>query len=870
MRASADKLCGLRCITLSVPSYVWLISILALGALTGCGSRGGSDGGGASQYSVAVPDTLEVTVRRGERKSFSVDVAFNGDGLLVGYPTGGNQPSWLLISAPEISQSPARVEFEVQAFDLARGTHRTTLRFITGNAETGEHIYKDMQLTVRAEEPLFLYSSTFNGVNFDSYNGASVPPQQIYITGGEVGDDWSIEVDYDIGDDWLEIDKTQGVVKSVDTAITLRPKTVNQGYYKATLYLRDKDNNYSGEVNVYYESTYHITLDGDTDLGTLSQNSTPEDLQFTLTLNPNNWPEGESITWTLGTDQQWLVPAQTEGNFAGQQSLLFAIDPEALALEGDTGYYSVYATIRLNEASGAIGTLEHQVGVRVELDQKLAINGDVYFEIDQDSENTTGELTVLTPYHGVLSHNVPWTATSSEPWLTLENTSGSTLADSVLRFTVDAAAVASFDGALPQVVITIEPDHPQYSAISVYPEIVVKLPKITAVTPNTHSQGQSSTIKIFGKNFIADDTYRFELGGKVIEGVAQSTTMISATIPSSLAEGQYQLTVANNLGLELNAADITIKAPGQHSDNRWVLSSPYKSMVIDTWRDSAYFYSDDVNAIGQLDFLADTGELTTPSDAIESMAFTADGEHIIVARDVGGQLDLRWLEPKTFMSSSQSIFASPLLMLSASVKIMPVFGGEVYVHSQIGFPLFEGIDGNNFFARGSAEFYSAVSHDGTTILVASNNEINIFDYAGNSIQQLSEVTEDLNAAKVAIARNGSALLVGNKFFNQYDNLDYAIFGELESEEVINSVALAPKASAAFVQYYVNNQAVIYRYDLGGSETREIYPADSEPLATTITEGEQVLQMQVSDDGGALLVLCLASDKTHSVFYTIPL
>lgn len=874
MNSLVDGLRGLRLLKPRLASYVWfwLMGMLAVSVLTGCGSRGAADsgGGGAGSYSISLPDTLEVTVNRGDAHSLFVDVAFNGDGLIVGYPTGSNTPSWLTIWAPEVSQSPARVELGVQAYDLSRGTHRATLRFITGNADTGEHIYKDVQLTVHVEERLFLYSSNFSGVTFDSFNGASVPAQQIYIAGGEVGDDWSLEVEYVVGDDWLEIDNTQGVVKTTDSIIFLRPNTVNQGYYQATIRLFDKDNNYSGEIDVNYQSTYLVTLEGDTYLGTLSSASAPEDLRFALTFNPNNWPEGQSTAWTLETDQQWLVPEQTEGNFAGQQSLYFIIDPDALALEGESGSYSLYATISLIEASGVIGRLEHQVGLRYELDQRIKVVGDVYFEINQNSEIPTGVLTVQTPDHGVLSHNVPWTATSSEPWLRLENTSGATRADSTLLFTVDAGAFASLDGTPPQVEITIEPDHPQYAPITVYPEIVVDLPKVTAVTPNIYYQGQSSTIKIFGKNFIAGNNYRFMLADEVIEGTAQSTSMISARVPLNLSVGHFQLQVANKLGLDLNVADITIKSPEKHSFNRWVLSSPYDTMVSDPWRDSIYFYGASVDAIGQINYLLDFGEITTPSEQISSMAFTSDGTQLIIARYNEEQVDLQWLAPESFSVLSNAIFTSPLLRFSQSVKIMPVFGGEVYVHMQNGVPFFEGIEGGNLFVGASGEVFGSVSNDGTTISIATLNELNIFDATGNLVQRLTESMEDMAEGKIAISRNGLAILVGNKFFNQHESLGYALFGELERNQEINSLALAPDASEAFVQHYENNQTVIYRYDLTGDEAREVYSADIEPVAAAIAEGETVLQMVVSDDGGALFVLCLSVDKTHSVFYTIPL
>lgn len=859
---------------MSLRSFWRYLLAALLCCLAGCGSRESASqkGGGSDQYSISLPDSLDVTVTKGDVHSTILNVAFNGDGLIVGFPPGANQPPWLSIWAPGESASPARVELDIYAYDLPRGIYQTTLRFMTGNVNTGENITKDVVLTVSVEEPLRLFNPSFSQIRFESVNGSSTPSRDIYIAGGEVGTQWSLQVEYSTDTRWLDVSREEGIVQASNTAISIRPNTTKGGLYQATIVLLDEYGNSVGSVDVSYSSAYQIDLEGDIAAITLSPASTPDDLKFSLTLNPHNLPDGENHSWILEVNKSWLVPEVTEGNFGEVQTLNFSIDPQALSIESAGVYSYVSASITLIDPSGNIQPIERIISFRYNLEQVLIAQGDTYFSINQNSQNAAGQITIATHDHGVLSHDVTWRASSSQPWLRLINATGGTRENNTLTFEIDQSIFFDNSGSLPAIDILIQPDNPQYSQFVVNPEIVIDIPKVTQVSPNIHFSGQKSSIKVLGENFIEGNTYWFTLGDIRIDGIAESTSIVSAQLPDNLPAGNAILSVGNYLGLDTDNVALTIKARPQYSEKRWELPKKYDAMVLDPWRDAVFFYGEGMNTFSHVDYLENSAD-QIQSDSLSgliSLAMSKDGQYLLAVQYQGSATDIHWLDPQTLMPIKDDSLIIPVISSYGRYQLMSVVDGNAYLLAVDGIPLLSGINGGLLFPRALNQINGVESRDGTKLILADWQGLYVYDYMGYEISYKQPSFGEFKAGMISVSQDGTSVLIGNAFYDQHPDIGLSLFGELTINSDIHAAALAPSGSEAYLQSYESNQAVIYRYDLTGDVAREVYPADSEPLTTIISEGEQVLQMTVSDDGGGLFVLCLSADKTHSVFYTIPL
>ncbi len=133
---------------------------LLLALLIACG--GGSDGGGPD-ISPTQTKTYSVEV---EQPSISLDinfnriseiqvlkVTFNGDGLVVGYPPGARELSWLGVELTNVTTNSADLEFTtsgVRLYNLA--ILNTTLRLVTGKADGSTVVHKDIEVTINVND----------------------------------------------------------------------------------------------------------------------------------------------------------------------------------------------------------------------------------------------------------------------------------------------------------------------------------------------------------------------------------------------------------------------------------------------------------------------------------------------------------------------------------------------------------------------------------------------------------------------------------------------------------------------------------------------------------------------------------------------
>jgi hypothetical protein len=105
--------------------------------LSGCG---GGDKSAETQYSLSVSETnvqfsTPYNIQE-DNLSRELTINFTGEGLIVGYPPGVDEPNWLEIRHVDSTTTSAKVILIINGLTLDKPlTDKTTVRFITGKAD---------------------------------------------------------------------------------------------------------------------------------------------------------------------------------------------------------------------------------------------------------------------------------------------------------------------------------------------------------------------------------------------------------------------------------------------------------------------------------------------------------------------------------------------------------------------------------------------------------------------------------------------------------------------------------------------------------------------------------------------------------------
>lgn len=136
----------------------WCAIAIVGAGLVGCGG-GGSDSS-TPTYSVSLDRTsVHFSADRGASvASQSVRVTYQGDGLIVGYPTGVQPASWLDLTLTGTSTSATATLFVTNP-NLPPGTYTTTLRFVTGNSDGSVVRYVDLPVSLDLRDTFAVVAS---------------------------------------------------------------------------------------------------------------------------------------------------------------------------------------------------------------------------------------------------------------------------------------------------------------------------------------------------------------------------------------------------------------------------------------------------------------------------------------------------------------------------------------------------------------------------------------------------------------------------------------------------------------------------------------------------------------------------------------
>jgi hypothetical protein len=237
--------------------------------------------------------------------SISVNVTFEGDGLLVGYAPDTQPVGWLAFRTENLTANSATVHIDLaQADQINIGKYVTKLRFSTGeltdNSTTLVHHDIDVSLLIwqaNINTDLLSFRGTFGDTD--------IPSQTIAIT--SESNDWQLTSDVD----WITFDVTSG---TGDATVNITPNI--SSFTSAQL---SSGNIILTEVTTGDKKRIPIEIGLDnqylyTNQASLAFTSTANisSLEQTLKVNTNS---SAAVNWQASSTATWLTLTKLENDF---------------------------------------------------------------------------------------------------------------------------------------------------------------------------------------------------------------------------------------------------------------------------------------------------------------------------------------------------------------------------------------------------------------------------------------------------------------------------------------------------------------------------------------------------------------------------
>ncbi|TMH81346.1 MAG: hypothetical protein E6H49_07310, partial [Betaproteobacteria bacterium] len=474
--------------------------------------------------------------------------------LFVGFaPSVTTSPTWLDQSPSNLTGGGGNFTLTVAivSTSLAPGTYTTTLRF--GIGDSNQHIvaYRDVQVSYTIQPPAGLAANP-QSLSFSQVQGGPAPVAQnlgISELGG-TSYAWSASIVYQSGSGWLNINgaaSASGAALPASLSLNVNPSStlgVRQAVVRVT------GNGNTLDVPVSYtvsEPTLTRSTAGFV-FQAPSQGVTPATQNLTLSTQgslPLNYTT--SVAYNPGASA-WLT-VLASGTAPGAVTL--GVNTTNLA----PGAY--YAELYFNTAAQTVA-----VGVTYDVySPSLTFSpAPASFTINTASLPAALSQSVAVGSDGAA---LTWTAASSQPWVTVWPTSGSS--GTSVTLSLDPAQLDTFDPGLRSATINFSYTPPGRGPTSAPLSVSLNLqiPKVTSVNPYVATSSTSLEIILRGLAFNSAGGAALKFGSASVPSSSYtvvSDTEIHVTHPS-LAAGSYRVSIANQLGnpnIVLSTGDLVV------------------------------------------------------------------------------------------------------------------------------------------------------------------------------------------------------------------------------------------------------------------------------------------------------------------------
>lgn len=848
-----------------------LVFIVCL--ISACSSGGG---GGGPDYSINLSQSsVNAQVNIGGSSTASVIATYTGDGVVVGYPPGVAEVSWLTVDVLNQISAQVVIELTLNSGGFSPGIYTTTLRVVTGKADGSAVRYEDLSITMTVQDGLRF--ATHPNLKFQSKAGLPAAPQAIEINALS---DWRLQVfGSSTYDNWLTFSQSEGSAEGGNVSVLVNAAGQPEGYHSATLILTDAAGNQVDSLSVDLTVTGAPYLNAEPDKS-ITTSAGAAELTWDIQLTSDYGANGSSLTWTATSDQAWLIINNTNGDLNGNQVIQAFLDPEAL-LHLANGAHTTNVTVQFS--SPALNPLSVQLNLDLQLTPTLTLAEPVVFMVDSTSEEAAVSVSVavvgdvgsaFAPHIGAIS----WQAQTDHQWLTVETPNGDLTDNSELILALDRAALTTLANGEHEASVTLTPSAPRFASAMVPVSLQLALPSLAAVGPYVVFSGEQNPLILQGSGFISDHSHTVAIGDVTLSAEFVNQTQLSLQLPINVAAGEYTVTVINSLGIERPNVRLLVKDTPSYSTAAMTVPKPFRNITLDPERQAVLLTGGPTNELYRL-LLDDQGQWqndSLPMANLQSATLTRDGTELLVAvasteindRVVRLNADTLAIIDSSHSPSEHDFYGSFDLLL-------PLLDGSTFVFdsSQFGIAL-SYPDWLHLDAGPSVHYSQAfMSRDRTRFLLGGNNsavETYSYDLSGGTFVHHPALLESyFRTHNVAMSGNASRIVA---YSSIYDS-DYQLLGSLSPIDGIDGVAVSPDGTSAFVKRYINDQTQLFHYDI--SAAAGPYTANPEPLEFVLAEGEYIVDMEVSTDGKALFILCAKFESgytgpTGSVFYIHPL
>ena len=286
---------------------------------------------------------------------------------------------------------------------------------------------------------------------------------------------------------WIHLDPREGDVPGTLT-ISLDPTNLAAGVYQGDVTVNAKDAAAADSQSTTISVTFLVQRPG--------LNVSPSTIEHSTNVNSNaTWTENIQVsnsgtgqlTWTATKDRSWLSLNTTSGS--GDGTVAVTINSSGL----DGGVYHGQVDIT---SPGATGSPAHVAVTLTVFAPGLAVNPGSINDTVQSGATTPQSHTLHVTNSGTGA--ITWTATKSQPWVTLSKTSGGVPEDVVV--TVDPTGQQP--GVQRDTIVFTAPEavngpvRVPVELVVTQPGLVVTPPSITATATSTDKKKQQFTLSI--------------------------------------------------------------------------------------------------------------------------------------------------------------------------------------------------------------------------------------------------------------------------------------------------------------------------------------------------------------------------------------
>ena len=871
-----------------------LISVLLTACGGGSGGGGGEGGGGPNGGSVsggtggstsitASPAALTFTAVEysADADSRIVKAIYKGDGLVIGYPTGVREESWLTVNAGASTSSPVDAAFSANAASLGKGTYTTTIRLVTGKEDGSQIKYVDIPVTFVVVGGV---SADTDSLQFTMMEASALPASQTIKLHTETPPaDWKLTVQYnDTASDWLTLGAASGTITNSDASVTITAKELPLGNYSANILLTDTNGRVRDEIPVTYTVTPGFSISGLTNKS-ITEQANLEDLAWPIVLQTQfDSSVSSKLQWKIESNKPWLIPVNTSGNFSTAQNIQLMLLPDQLMLLND-GMHDAVLTLSVPNSSITPRTIP--VRISLDLNPTLTITGlnagpaslSYFINNSSNEASLANSFKVVSNAGTAFNGQVNWKAVSGNPWLSVINSSGDTNTQSTLQVKVNKSELEKMPNGSYSALISLTSDNPRYKLNLLNFSMGLYLAEIKNIAPYLAYTGRSEPVVIRGNGFAFQPAMKINIGGQLVDATVANDTEIHLNYPSLANEQRLNLTISNALQITRGGADLVFKRPPVYTAQKISLTNlSQRSITLDPERQaillSSRYFSDEVTRL----------RLTTNGWEVDSFAapkansatVSLDGKELLVT-----------LADQTIADSIVHLDPTSL-----AIKKTENLSNDFYERYDTVMPLNNGktlvIDSDqtaNSMHYPSQEIFElpswlsnvdgVLSRDrGFMVLRDRYQTIETYSYDVNSATfTLRSIDDNLfDSNQISISGDAARIVARNSVFDR----DFKLLGKLSPSVPAQYVAVTPNGKYAYVASSDDIYSYTYyfkRYNI--SAPGGPYAADSNGPAITLDANDIPVTIKVSDDGGALFVLAAHVEHPYATaanLYVFPI